>query len=154
MGFGSAPGPSPGPPLAARRACGANRLLDHLTRLIVAVATPHRRASGLEPRAHHSQVHNQLASQKIFLPAKGSAAIKGAQFVAMQQHAGRQLKLERCRHPARPFRIGIRPRPTDATPPKLPPRTKGGPEPASLSRGWCRQTALLRSRFPPRGSSP
>ena len=38
-----------------------------------------------------NQVHNQLASQKIFFPAKGSAAIKGSQFAAMQQYAGQQL---------------------------------------------------------------
>ena len=37
------------------------------------------------------QVHNQLAAQKIFFPPKGSPAIKGAQFAAMQQYAGQQL---------------------------------------------------------------
>ena len=39
----------------------------------------------------NSQVHNQLAAQKIFFPPKGSPAIKGAQFAAMQQYAGQQL---------------------------------------------------------------
>ena len=38
-----------------------------------------------------SQVHNQLAQQKIFFPPKGNPAIKGPQFVAMQQYAGQQL---------------------------------------------------------------
>ncbi len=37
------------------------------------------------------QVHNQLSSQKIFFPAKGSAAIKGPQFAALQKYAGQQL---------------------------------------------------------------
>ena len=37
------------------------------------------------------QVHNQLASQKIFFPPKGSKAIAGPQFVAMQKYAGQQL---------------------------------------------------------------
>jgi hypothetical protein len=37
------------------------------------------------------QVHNQLASQKIFFPPKGSPAIAGPQFVAMQKYAGQQL---------------------------------------------------------------
>ncbi len=39
----------------------------------------------------NSQVHNQLAAQKIFFPPKGSPAIKGPQFAAMQQYAGQQL---------------------------------------------------------------
>jgi hypothetical protein len=39
----------------------------------------------------NGQVHNQLASQKIFFPPKGSAAIKGPQFAAMQKYAGQQL---------------------------------------------------------------
>jgi hypothetical protein len=38
-----------------------------------------------------NQVHNQLASQKIFFPPKGSPAIAGAQFAAMQKYAGQQL---------------------------------------------------------------
>jgi hypothetical protein len=38
-----------------------------------------------------TQVHNQLASQKIFFPPKGSPAIAGPQFAAMQQYAGQQL---------------------------------------------------------------
>ena len=37
------------------------------------------------------EVHNQLAAQKIFFPAKGSSAIEGAQFAALQQYAGQQL---------------------------------------------------------------
>jgi hypothetical protein len=39
----------------------------------------------------NNQVHNQLASQKIFFPPKGSPAIQGAQFAAMQKYAGQQL---------------------------------------------------------------
>jgi len=38
-----------------------------------------------------NEVHNQLASQKIFFPPKGSDAIKGPEFAAMQQYAGQQL---------------------------------------------------------------
>jgi len=38
-----------------------------------------------------TQVHNQLASQKIFFPPKGSPAIAGPQFTAMQKYAGQQL---------------------------------------------------------------
>ena len=38
-----------------------------------------------------NQVHNQLASQKIFFPPKGSPAIAAAPFVAMRQYAGQQL---------------------------------------------------------------
>ena len=37
------------------------------------------------------QVHNQLAAQKIFFPPKGSPAIAGPQFAAMQKYAGQQL---------------------------------------------------------------
>jgi hypothetical protein len=37
------------------------------------------------------QVHNQLASQKIFFPPKGSSAIAGPQFAAMRKYAGQQL---------------------------------------------------------------
>jgi len=39
----------------------------------------------------NNEVHNQLASQKIFFPAKGSPAIKGAQVAALRQYAGQQL---------------------------------------------------------------
>jgi hypothetical protein len=39
----------------------------------------------------NSQVHDQLASQKIFFPAAGSKAISGPQFAALQQYAGQQL---------------------------------------------------------------
>ena len=38
-----------------------------------------------------NQVHSQLASQKIFFPPKGSPAIAGAQFAALQKYAGQQL---------------------------------------------------------------
>ena len=37
------------------------------------------------------QVKTQLSEQKIFFPPKGNPAIKGPQFVAMQQYAGQQL---------------------------------------------------------------
>jgi len=37
------------------------------------------------------QVHNQLATQKIFFPPANSDAVKGAQFVAMRQYGGQQL---------------------------------------------------------------
>ena len=37
------------------------------------------------------QVRDQLSSQKIFFPPKGSPAIAGPQFAAMRQYAGRQL---------------------------------------------------------------
>jgi hypothetical protein len=37
------------------------------------------------------QVRDQLSSQKIFFPPKGSPAIAGAQFAAMQKYAGQQL---------------------------------------------------------------
>ena len=39
----------------------------------------------------NSQVHDQLAAQKIFFPAAGSQAIAGPQFAALQQYAGQQL---------------------------------------------------------------
>ena len=39
----------------------------------------------------NKQVHDQLAAQKIFFPAKGSPAIKGTQFAALQRYAGQQL---------------------------------------------------------------
>ena len=39
----------------------------------------------------NKQVHDQLAAQKIFFPAKGSPAIKGPQFAALQRYAGQQL---------------------------------------------------------------
>lgn len=38
-----------------------------------------------------TQVHDQLAAQKIFFPPKGSDAIKGPEFKDMQQYAGQQL---------------------------------------------------------------
>ena len=39
----------------------------------------------------NDQVHDQLAAQKIFFPPKGSPAITGPQFAAMQKYAGQQL---------------------------------------------------------------
>ena len=51
-------------------------------------------AGGLMVWGHvyiNNQVHDQLASQKIFFPPKGSPAIAGPQFVAMQKYAGQQL---------------------------------------------------------------
>jgi hypothetical protein len=39
----------------------------------------------------NSQVHDQLAAQKIFFPPAGSQAIAGPQFVDLQQYAGQQL---------------------------------------------------------------
>lgn len=39
----------------------------------------------------NSQVHDQLAAQKIFFPPAGSTAIAGPQFEALQQYAGQQL---------------------------------------------------------------
>ena len=51
-------------------------------------------AGGLLVWGHYfvnSQVHNQLAAQKIFFPPKGNPAIKGPEFAAMQQYAGQQL---------------------------------------------------------------
>jgi hypothetical protein len=38
-----------------------------------------------------NQIHSQLASQKIFFPPKGSPAIAGPQFAAMQKYAGQEL---------------------------------------------------------------
>ncbi len=38
-----------------------------------------------------NQVHNQLASQKIFFPPKGSPATAAAPFAAMRKYAGQQL---------------------------------------------------------------
>jgi hypothetical protein len=38
-----------------------------------------------------NEVHTQLAAQKIFFPAKGSPAIAGPNFTAMQKYAGQQL---------------------------------------------------------------
>jgi hypothetical protein len=51
-------------------------------------------AGGLLVWAHifvSNQIHNQLADQQIYFPAKGSAAIAGPQFQQMQQYAGQQL---------------------------------------------------------------
>ncbi len=38
-----------------------------------------------------TQVHNQLAAQKIFFPANNSPAIKAPEFAAMHQYAGQQM---------------------------------------------------------------
>lgn len=38
-----------------------------------------------------NQVHTQLSEQQIYFPPKGSAAIAGPQFAAMQRYAGQQL---------------------------------------------------------------
>jgi len=37
------------------------------------------------------EVHNQLAAQQIYFPAKGSPAIAAPEFAAMRQYAGQQL---------------------------------------------------------------
>jgi hypothetical protein len=39
----------------------------------------------------NSQVHNQLAAQKIVFPANGSPAIKAPEFAAMHQYAGQLM---------------------------------------------------------------
>lgn len=39
----------------------------------------------------HDQVHDQLASQKIFFPPADSDAVKGPQFAEMRQYGGQQL---------------------------------------------------------------
>jgi hypothetical protein len=38
-----------------------------------------------------TQVHNQLAAQKIYFPANNSPAIKAPEFAAMHQYAGQQM---------------------------------------------------------------
>jgi hypothetical protein len=38
-----------------------------------------------------SQVHSQLAAQKIYFPANNSPAIKAPEFAAMHQYAGQQM---------------------------------------------------------------
>ncbi len=38
-----------------------------------------------------TEVHNQLAAQQIFFPAKGSPATAGPEFAQMRQYAGQQL---------------------------------------------------------------
>lgn len=51
-------------------------------------------AGGLLTWAHNfvtTQVHDQLAAQKIVFPPKGSDAIAGPEFTQMQQYAGQQL---------------------------------------------------------------
>jgi hypothetical protein len=71
------------------------RFVDYLVSwagLVIAVVL--LAAGGLMVWGHiyiNNQVHDQLASQKIFFPPKGSKAIAGPQFVAMQKYAGQQL---------------------------------------------------------------
>ena len=51
-------------------------------------------AGGLLTWGHNfttTQVHNQLAAQKIYFPPSNSPAIKAPQFAAMHQYAGQQL---------------------------------------------------------------
>ncbi len=51
-------------------------------------------AGGLLTWGHNyitSQVHNQLAAQKIFFPAANSAAVAAPEFKAMRQYGGQQL---------------------------------------------------------------
>jgi hypothetical protein len=51
-------------------------------------------AGGLLTWAHNyvtDEVHSQIAAQQIYFPQKGSDAIKGPEFAAMQQYAGQQL---------------------------------------------------------------
>ena len=51
-------------------------------------------SGGLLTWAHHfvgNEVKTQLAAQQIYFPAKGSQAIAGPQFTAMQKYAGQQL---------------------------------------------------------------
>jgi len=71
------------------------RVIDYLVSsagLIVAIVL--LAVGGLALWGHNfinTQVHDQLAAQKIFFPPKGSPAIKDPQFAAMQQYAGQQL---------------------------------------------------------------
>jgi hypothetical protein len=71
------------------------RVIDYLLSsagLVVAIVL--LAAGGLMVWGHvyiGNQVHNQLASQKIFFPPKGSAATAAAPFAAMRQYAGQQL---------------------------------------------------------------
>jgi len=51
-------------------------------------------AGGLALWGHNfigSEVHNQLAAEKIFFPPNNSPAIKAPEFAAMHQYAGQQL---------------------------------------------------------------
>jgi hypothetical protein len=51
-------------------------------------------AGGLALWGHNfigSEVHNQLAAQKIYFPPSNSPAIKAPEFAAMRQYAGQQL---------------------------------------------------------------
>jgi hypothetical protein len=71
------------------------RVVDYLVSsagLIIAIVL--LAVGGLALWGHNfigTQVHNQLASQKIFFPPKGSPATAGPQFAAMRQYAGQQL---------------------------------------------------------------
>jgi hypothetical protein len=51
-------------------------------------------SGGLLTWAHNfigSEVHNQLAAEKVYFPPLGSPAIKAPEFAAMRQYAGQQL---------------------------------------------------------------
>lgn len=39
----------------------------------------------------HNQVHDELVSQKIYFPPKGSAALSPAEFPSLQKYAGQQV---------------------------------------------------------------
>jgi hypothetical protein len=71
------------------------RVVDYLVSsagLIVAIVL--LAVGGLALWGHtfiNTQVHDQLASQKIFFPPKGSPATAGPQFAAMRQYSGQQL---------------------------------------------------------------
>jgi hypothetical protein len=68
-----------------------DRLMGSIGMLLVAILVV---AGGLLTWAHnfvHNEVHDQLAQQQIYFPAKGSAAIAAPEFKAMKQYAGQQL---------------------------------------------------------------
>ncbi|HSY16349.1 MAG TPA: hypothetical protein VK816_10200 [Jatrophihabitantaceae bacterium] len=71
------------------------RALDKLVSLIaLTLAVMLIIAASLLTWAHNyvtSEVHNQLAAQQIYFPAKGSAAIAAPEFTAMDKYAGEQL---------------------------------------------------------------
>src|SRR5580704_1003256 len=67
-------------------------LLVSITGLFLAVTLAV--AGGLALWGHNfigSEVHNQLAAQKIYFPPSNSPAIKAPEFAAMRQYAGQQL---------------------------------------------------------------
>jgi hypothetical protein len=68
-----------------------DRLMSSVGLLLAAILIV---AGGLLTWAHtfvHNEVHNQLAQQQIYFPAKGSDAIAAPEFSAMEQYAGEQL---------------------------------------------------------------